>query len=1029
MARWNGDGTALATGGEDGQVIIWSRAGVRRSTLVQSGTPVFDLCWSPDGTQIAYANGRDIVIKGTRAGAKPVRFRANAGCVLCLDWSPVTGSIVCGGDDGMYRVFDTIGREDYCSSPPLPHAVSAIKWSPRARLFAVGSYDLVRVCDASGWVHARRAPSSGSIYALGWSRDGAHVAAGGAAGTIFVAALSGMTCTWGPYTASVTGPKTVRLANATRPDDGVDDIQFDDAVVQLSLGYEHLIAIAPAQVVVCNVAAVHSPVRVDTRSPVSVLIQSSRFFLTYTALAGLQVYSYDGRVVTTLQVPRSVRANGLLPRHVRMSDEYVIVVDPVDLKTIYTFEVPSGRAVFPADVPDACVARPSGGGGGSLSVSNSSGLNNTGGGSRGRGSTPYKHNLEIVQISLSQATGNHATSLVAFIDSSRSLYLLPVRRHAPYKLGGITRAAMFHTTRDMLMAIMDGELVLWPFPQLVYVDPDLVPVSRIRLGTTTAGGGAKGAPVGGSVRGTGGVGAAHGVGGAGRGAGGVGGADDTSGVIGLLVREGYGLSGTDSPLDLGSMPVLESFGGEEGRVLRGDSVNITVAVSPYVSALHTQLAGDTAALIAAAEAKGASVGSGSGSGSSNDSPDRVKGPLEGAVRLCRFVRQPALWASLVAMAFTMSDWEAAEVAYAALGLVDKITYLGKIRECRKPTLQESRVALFCRRPLEAVQLMLKHGFTSRAVSTYCTMFRFKDALQVAKKEKELIPLVLWYRDQYLDDFGRTEVDDEFLSAKRAFGRIDTEEAHYLEQVGDAQDNGTKPPAVPNVVVDARARREKARAARRGSSHSDAKGDSGRRGREQSGESGEDGDDSKDNREDKKSSRRRDDDRSERRDRDRSDRDKDRGDRDKDRSDRDKDRGDRDKDRSDRDKDRSDRDKDRSDRDKDRGDRDRDRSDRDKDRGDRGDRERSDRDKDRGDREERSSPKRRRSSRPEDEGRERSRRSRSDNHDDGRSESDRKRRHRHDEESSSKSRKQEEVSKSRDHDDDDDDLGDLYNDDF
>ncbi|XP_050572752.1 intraflagellar transport protein 80 homolog, partial [Cygnus atratus] len=33
--RWNSEGTALATVGEDGQVKIWSKSGMLRSTLAQ----------------------------------------------------------------------------------------------------------------------------------------------------------------------------------------------------------------------------------------------------------------------------------------------------------------------------------------------------------------------------------------------------------------------------------------------------------------------------------------------------------------------------------------------------------------------------------------------------------------------------------------------------------------------------------------------------------------------------------------------------------------------------------------------------------------------------------------------------------------------------------------------------------------------------------------------------------------------------------------------------------------------------------
>ena len=34
-ARWNADGSALASGGEDGTLKIWSRQGMLRSTLAQ----------------------------------------------------------------------------------------------------------------------------------------------------------------------------------------------------------------------------------------------------------------------------------------------------------------------------------------------------------------------------------------------------------------------------------------------------------------------------------------------------------------------------------------------------------------------------------------------------------------------------------------------------------------------------------------------------------------------------------------------------------------------------------------------------------------------------------------------------------------------------------------------------------------------------------------------------------------------------------------------------------------------------------
>ena len=45
--RWNGDGTAILTVGEDGAVKTWSRAGLLRATLEQREAAVYCASWSP----------------------------------------------------------------------------------------------------------------------------------------------------------------------------------------------------------------------------------------------------------------------------------------------------------------------------------------------------------------------------------------------------------------------------------------------------------------------------------------------------------------------------------------------------------------------------------------------------------------------------------------------------------------------------------------------------------------------------------------------------------------------------------------------------------------------------------------------------------------------------------------------------------------------------------------------------------------------------------------------------------------------
>jgi len=180
-------GSALATAGEDGQVKVWSRTGMLRSTLVQADAPVHALSWGKDGDSLAFCSGGGVAVKplqggggagpaagsasaaqrpaalgaaggggggGGRAAAAGVAWKAHDGVVLAIDWSPISSLIVTAGEDCKYKVWDAFGRPLY-QSAPFDQAVCSVAWAPSGQAFAVGAMNTVAFCDRMGWAHSK----------------------------------------------------------------------------------------------------------------------------------------------------------------------------------------------------------------------------------------------------------------------------------------------------------------------------------------------------------------------------------------------------------------------------------------------------------------------------------------------------------------------------------------------------------------------------------------------------------------------------------------------------------------------------------------------------------------------------------------------------------------------------------------------------------------------------------------------------------------------------------------------------------
>jgi WD40 repeat protein len=109
---WDKDGRRLASGLEDGTIIIWDAAsGQSIATLEgrEAPPPISSLAWSPDGAMLASANSFDADILVWDAANRMIltTLRGHKGHVAALAWSPDGASLASGGEDRLIQVVRT----------------------------------------------------------------------------------------------------------------------------------------------------------------------------------------------------------------------------------------------------------------------------------------------------------------------------------------------------------------------------------------------------------------------------------------------------------------------------------------------------------------------------------------------------------------------------------------------------------------------------------------------------------------------------------------------------------------------------------------------------------------------------------------------------------------------------------------------------------------------------------------------------------------------------------------------------------
>eukprot|EP00928_Gymnodinium_smaydae_P032421 TRINITY_DN23485_c0_g1_i1.p1 TRINITY_DN23485_c0_g1~~TRINITY_DN23485_c0_g1_i1.p1 ORF type:complete len:759 (-),score=120.02 TRINITY_DN23485_c0_g1_i1:147-2423(-) len=617
--KWSPDGSAIATAGEDGAVKVWSRSGMLRSTLTQMPQAIYSVVWSHDCETILFSCGPKIYLKSIQAGQRQIEWKAHDGLVTQIDWSVVNNTILSGGEDCRYKIWDSYGRLLF-SSAPIDNVVTSLAWSPTGKYFAVGSFNSVKLCDRTGWSICREAPNVGSIFSISWVNDGTQFACGCGGGSVLFSSVVDRKLTWQNVDVILDENNVITvhdIVNQTK-----EELDFRDRVTDMSLGYGALIVTTNSQCYVYQQGNWNTPHIEDLKEPVNLIKQCPAHFALVDTNC-IRVISYEGRLMSTIQAS-GLRVELLNHSTLSLCRDAVCLVDPASQKQIRVFDVHTGRPV----------------------------------------GQPIQHKLDIISISLNQH-GPGADRCVAIYDKNKDLYLTRVMKAGrTEKLGSMVSTFMWNDSTDMLIALIDDTLHIYIYPFVCFVDKDLLPKTLQTKACT----------------------------------------------------------------DAGKYAQIVAFYGSNCILRKADGAELATVTIPYPQLMYQHF---------------------------------EKGQWEQAVRLCRFVKSPELWASLAAMAMHSRSLETVEIALAAIEEVDKVHFIGHINNVPDEVLKSAEMALFCKQPDEALNTLLQNKRIYRAIKMNIRLHRWTDALELALKHQTHVDTVLAYRQRHLEQMHHFETIEMF----------------------------------------------------------------------------------------------------------------------------------------------------------------------------------------------------------------------------------------------------------------------------
>lgn len=324
----------------------------------------------------------------------------------------------------------------------MEQVVTSIAWCPNGECFAVGSYNIIRLCDRTGWTHSRERLQSGSILSIAWTSDGTQFACAGGNSSVVFAQVVDRKFEWKNSEVTLLEPRKIRVQDVAN--ESVEDLEFSrDRVVEIGLGFEYLVVTTTTQCFVYNLGNLNTPIIFDIKSPPHFIHICRRHFLTLDSVSGICIVSFEGRVLCSPKF-QGMRTDYITKEMVTLSPDTLCVVDSTDAKIIQVIDTSVGKNI-----------------------------------------NKLVHTAEVTHVQLNQHCLGTNERFLVYSDRNRDLYTAALFSGTAstviptYKLLANVESFAFNDDTNVLVGLADGRLKLWYQPEVVFVDRDLLPQATV----------------------------------------------------------------------------------------------------------------------------------------------------------------------------------------------------------------------------------------------------------------------------------------------------------------------------------------------------------------------------------------------------------------------------------------------------------------------------------------------------------------------------------------------------------------------